>query len=132
MKYIFLISTLFVYLSASDLTIEIENLKSDKGNIKVGLYKDAKSFPKSGKSYKYKILNINSKTCIFKDLPNGEYAVAIYHDENKNKKLDKFLGIPTENYAFSNNAKSMFGPASFDEAKFELNKDMNLKINIGY
>ena len=130
MRYIFLLSLIFVYLSASDLKIEIENIKSDKGQIKVGLYKDANSFPKSGRSYKYKVLNINSNVCIFKDLPNGDYAVAIYHDENKNKKLDKFLGIPIENYAFSNNARSMFGPASFDDAKVELTQNKTIKITM--
>jgi len=49
-------------------------------------------------------------------LKPGAYAIAAYHDENDNQKLDKaFTGIPTENYGFSNNARGMFGPPSLKE-----------------
>ena len=38
------------------------------------------------------------------NLEPGDYAVAIYHDENGNGQLDKRLfGIPKEPYGFSNN-----------------------------
>jgi uncharacterized protein (DUF2141 family) len=41
------------------------------------------------------------------------------HDENNNGKLDvNFLGIPTEGVGASNDAKAMFGPPTFDAAKF--------------
>lgn len=58
---------------------------------------------------------------VFEDLPFGTYAVAVYHDENDNGEMDKnFLGIPTEDYGFSNNARGTFGPPGFDQAKFQL------------
>tara|TARA_B100000963_G_C22457518_1_gene594125 strand:- start:23 stop:466 length:444 start_codon:yes stop_codon:yes gene_type:complete len=54
-----------------------------------------------------------------KDLAYGQYAIAVYHDKNKNGKLDtNILGIPLEQYGFSNNARGKFGPASWSEAKF--------------
>jgi uncharacterized protein (DUF2141 family) len=57
----------------------------------------------------------------FSDVPSGEYALAVYHDVNGNKEFDKnVLGIPQEDYAFSNNASSPFGPPSFEKAKFRL------------
>jgi uncharacterized protein (DUF2141 family) len=38
-------------------------------------------------------------------LPAGDYAFAVYHDANGNGKLDRNgVGMPTEDYAFSNNA----------------------------
>ena len=38
------------------------------------------------------------------NLPPGNYGVAVIHDENKNKKLDRnFLGIPKEGFGFANN-----------------------------
>ena len=53
------------------------------------------------------------------DLAYGQYAIAVYHDKNKNGKLDtNILGVPIENYGFSNNARGKFGPASWGEAKF--------------
>jgi uncharacterized protein (DUF2141 family) len=54
------------------------------------------------------------------DLPAGEYAVQVLHDENDNGKLDtNFMGMPTEGYGFSNNPQVM-RRAHFDEAKFPL------------
>jgi uncharacterized protein (DUF2141 family) len=39
-------------------------------------------------------------------------VVYVYHDENGNGKLDTggLLGLPTEGYAFSNDAPARFGP----------------------
>ena len=50
----------------------------------------------------------------------GAYALAIFHDENGNKKLDTFLGIPREGFGFSRNPAVRFGPPSFGQARFEL------------
>ena len=63
----------------------------------------------------------NGARIVFKDLPEGEYAFAVYHDANANGKMDKnLLGIPTEDYAFSNNALGKMGPPSYASAKFAL------------
>lgn len=60
-------------------------------------------------------------TVTVSDLPPGKYAVAAYVDNNRNGRLDKnFLGMPTEIYGFSNNARGMFGPPDFSEAAFEI------------
>ena len=38
------------------------------------------------------------------DLPPGDYGVAVIHDENRNRKLDRnFMGIPKEGFGFANN-----------------------------
>ena len=68
-----------------------------------------------------KPINASSMAFSFKGLGSGIYAVSIYHDENDNGKLDaNFMGIPSEPYAFSNNAKGMFGPPSFEDCRFEV------------
>jgi uncharacterized protein (DUF2141 family) len=70
-------------------------------------------------------------TYTFKDLLQGDYAFAIYHDENKNSKLDKnMLGVPTEYYGFSNNARRTFSAPSFQESSFDLNKDVKQTIGL--
>jgi uncharacterized protein (DUF2141 family) len=57
-------------------------------------------------------------------LPEGEYAVSLFVDENSNGKMDKnAIGIPTEAYGFSNDASGNFGPPSFEQAKFVVGKD---------
>ena len=58
----------------------------------------------------------------FWNIPYGEYAIKVYHDANNDDKLNKnFLGMPTEEYGFSNNARGSFGPPSWDDAKFMFN-----------
>ena len=65
-----------------------------------------------------------------KNLEEGYYGIAIYHDENSNDEFDKFLGIPQEKYGFSNDAKVFLGPPSYDDASFKLNKNEIKKIKI--
>jgi UDP:flavonoid glycosyltransferase YjiC (YdhE family)/uncharacterized protein (DUF2141 family) len=57
--------------------------------------------------------------CVFTSVPPDTYAISAFHDENDNEKLDtNFLGIPTESWCTSRDAKAYFGPPSFDDAKF--------------
>jgi uncharacterized protein (DUF2141 family) len=45
-------------------------------------------------------------------------AIAVYQDLDSNDVLTKNgLGIPTEPYGFSNNARGTFGPPRFDKAQ---------------
>lgn len=68
-----------------------------------------------------RLIESNSIEFSFKGLGKGIYAVSIYQDENSNGKLDtNLLGIPTEPYAFSNNATGVFGPPSFEQCQFEI------------
>ncbi len=61
---------------------------------------------------------------IFQDIPFGKYAIRSYHDENGNGELDaNFMGIPKEDYGFSNNARGMTGPPKYEKVKFSFHKD---------
>lgn len=54
----------------------------------------------------------------FEALECRDYAVAVVHDENGNGKLDTGLfGIPREGLGASRNARRLFGPPKFDDAK---------------
>lgn len=72
----------------------------------------------------------------FVNLEPGVYAFTVHHDENGNKKMDKsFIGIPSEGWACSNNAKGLLGLAipTFNNAKFEMNdKIVRQEITINY
>lgn len=59
-------------------------------------------------------------TIRFENLPSGQYAVAILHDENGNDRLDRFAGIPREGIGFSRNPRFSFGPPAFSAASFAL------------
>jgi len=72
--------------------------------------------------------------CDFLAIPPGTYALAVIHDENRNGKLDtNWMGIPTEGYGFSNEAKALLGPPSFSAAKFQYDGGtLNLTISLRY
>lgn len=58
--------------------------------------------------------------CVFKKIPAGTYGASAFHDQNNNGKLDtNLLGMPTEDYCATNNARGVFGPPSFSDAKFD-------------
>ena len=67
-------------------------------------------------------------------LSYGEYAVTLFVDLDGNKKLNKnFLGIPKEQYGFSNNVMGKMSPPTFDQAKFVITgaTTQNIKLRIG-
>ena len=107
--------------SAAELTIHVDDMKATGGTIMVAVYGSEGTFLKKPDSATGAPAAPGATTVVFKDLPEGTYAFAIFHDANSNGKMDKNLvGIPTEDYAFSNNAMGKMGPPSFADAKFVL------------
>jgi uncharacterized protein (DUF2141 family) len=105
-----------------DITVNISNLNSNDGKVFVGLYNTKESFLNKGYKYLSTEIKNHSTMVTFKDVPNGIYAISMYHDENDNDKMDSnFLGIPKEDYGCSNNAKGFMGPPKWEDAKFEVN-----------
>ncbi|MFA8342763.1 MAG: DUF2141 domain-containing protein [Rhodothermaceae bacterium] len=108
-----------------DIQIKVTDLPSSKGKVMLAVYNSKENFEQTGIFYKNAELEIVKRTAsfTFKDLPYGEYAIKLYHDENSNRLLDTGLfGIPTEGYAFSNNASGFMGPATYNASKFKLDK----------
>ena len=121
---------------ASTVDVEVANIANKNGKIVIGLYnKDDNTFADVSKFYKSVTLDVyGTKVAYkFKDIPNGAYAIAVFHDENGNGKLDKnFLGIPKEGYGFSNNIRPKLRGATFKESRFVLNGDKKIVIKLGY
>lgn len=115
------------------LFLNISGIENNDGNVKIALSDTKEDYTTKGKAYRAVIAPIEkmSAQCTYDSLPFGTYAIKTYHDENENDELDtNFLGIPSEDYGFSNNAKGSFGPASWEDAKFEFNQDsMIVEIN---
>ncbi|MEO1014633.1 MAG: DUF2141 domain-containing protein [Pseudomonadota bacterium] len=54
----------------------------------------------------------------------GDFAIAVYHDENANKTFDKkAFGLPDEPYGISNDPVIRFAPPKVEEALFSVPKD---------
>lgn len=113
------------------ITIDFKGMKSNKGNLFVAIYNEEESFLKT--PIKGTIVKIEDKkaSIIFKDIPNGVYAVSAFHDTNSNKKLDtNFLGIPKEPTGMSNDATGFMGAPKYRDAKFKVTKDTKLTITV--
>lgn len=116
------------------LNINIENINPSNGQLMIAVYNSKQLYMKTEKAFSKQILKLNGKNSEFiqfKDLPMGEYSVAVIHDENNNGKLDtNIFGIPTEAYGFSNNIRPKFRAANWDETKFLMNKNVGLNIKL--
>lgn len=114
---------------ASEIEVEIINVKINEGSIKVALYVKDGFLKKPFQAYTVEASR-QTLSYIFKDVQPGEYAVSVYQDSNGNNKLDtNFLGIPSEPYGISREAKGFMGPPKFEDAKFILS-DKQEKIVI--
>ena len=105
--------------SATGLEIRLQKINNTKGQILVGVFKHDSDFPDIQSAFVAKKLNpkIPKVTVLFEDLPEGRYAVAVFHDANLNGRLDKnFMGIPREGFGFSLDAAARFGPPAFKAA----------------
>ena len=117
-----------------DLLVIVSGLRSQEGNIHIAIYDDPDRFPNpDGMILKVEVAIVDGKARHkFTGLLPKRYAVAVYHDENDNDEFDQgFLGIPLEDYAFSNNAPVFLGPPSYVDAAFAVPKtrEMHIRIN---
>lgn len=109
--------------------LTIQNIKSTKGIIRVAFYDKSSEFPsektmKFGKEFKPE--KTGEVTVAWKDIPFGEYAIAVFQDLNNNKKLDKNLfGYPKEPFGFSKNFKPKLSAPNFNDCKINFNNNSN-------
>ncbi|PZQ62155.1 MAG: hypothetical protein DI544_05245 [Sphingomonas taxi] len=107
------------------LEVDIAQLRSAKGLIRICLTADPANFPNCVDDHDAVTRSVpaGQHGIRFTALPRGDYAVAVIHDENGNAKLDTFAGIPKEGFGFSRNPPIRFGPPRFSAARFTLASD---------
>lgn len=118
--------TLSSSLMAGELIVEVGAVRSPLGQVRVALYDQAEMFlkPEGMRMAIAKPASRGAMSVRFTDLPEGRYAVALYHDENGNGKLDSnLIGIPKEGTAFSNDGRASFGPPRFAEVAVRVGAD---------
>jgi uncharacterized protein (DUF2141 family) len=137
MRYPFLITVFCVFqmhlMAQADLTVEITGLKVLKGDLYVSLYNKESTFMKPEQAFG-KVMVPASQELVrvkLKDVPKGDYSVAVFQDMNANAILDvSEMKIPKEPYGFSNNPKSTKGPATFQQAKFHMDGELTVRIEL--
>jgi uncharacterized protein (DUF2141 family) len=121
---------------ASKIVVTVEGLRSDRGQVMVGLFSKPEHFPDGDYADQYakRPANTAPVTVVFDGLRPGLYALGAYHDENGNGRLDtNFLGWPTEGYALSNGIRLSFYRPRFSESAVRLDEhDLAITLHIGY
>ncbi len=119
---------------AFSLTVHVEKMEQLTGVLYLSLFNSADGFPGN---YRTAFRTANREVSetvavfIFDEIPAGEYAVSILHDENRNGKMDfSLIGAPTEGYGASNDAHRWFGPPRWEDARFTLDSDLSLTIHL--
>ena len=118
------------------LRVRVDDLRNDRGQLRVGVFDSAKGFPKrrEGAVVWRSVAADAEERVVEVALPPGRYAVVVLHDEDADKKLDaNWLGVPTEGYGVTNNPKPRLRAATFKEAAFDLAAEgAELTVSIQY
>jgi uncharacterized protein (DUF2141 family) len=119
--FLILIRNISLAQSLGTLTIKAANLENEKGKAVVHLFRKEDDIP--SKPFLKSSTNISKGKAeiVFQNLPYGQYAAILFHDENGNEILDHKWGFPNEPMGFSNEWKlTLFsGMPSFEKLKFD-------------
>ena len=139
MKWFFIYLMIFFFGLPEKVKVNLEiNGIKKSGKLFLAVYDDPLIFESNKSEQPENKINVIAKLVedvkidVFKKsiyLPVGVYAVSFYIDSNNNQKLDyNFLGVPTEQFGFSNNAMGFFGSPSFDQASFRIDKESKITL----
>jgi uncharacterized protein (DUF2141 family) len=117
-----LVLALATVAAAESGTIEVEvtGLESEQGHVLVQLANSEADYDSDDDAFRPAISTAKDgrATFIFADVPYGEYAIKVFHDENDNQTIDIGWRGPTERYGFSNGARGLMGPPKWKAARF--------------
>lgn len=113
------------------ITATVPNVTSSNGEVLFAMYSED-SFMKKEPEFAAKSEIKNGKaTAIFENVPEGNYAIVVLHDENGNGKMDfKAGGMPAENYGTSGNSM-IYGPPNWEDSNFDFDgteKEMEIRF----
>jgi uncharacterized protein (DUF2141 family) len=107
--------------TANKLSIVIEGVRSNQGQMTASLYPDDKTafLAKNGALKVWRVAAEAPSTtmCIWLKAP-GTYGIAVYHDANANGRLDLGMLGPSEDYGFSRNPRILFSKPSLASVRF--------------
>lgn len=107
---------------SADLEVGIERLRSSRGDLQLCLTREPAHFPDCASDPKAvtRTVPATARAVRFSGLAPGGYALAVFHDENRNRKLDMTLMIPREGFGFSRNPVVRFGAPKFRQVRIDL------------
>ncbi len=114
------------------LIVKFQGFDNNEGELGASIVNHPRHFLRDyRKSIRFTRSHIQDRqvTWVIDELPYGNYAISSYHDENNNNKYDlNFLGIPVEDYGFSNNARGNFAAPKYEDALFKFSRSGQVVI----
>jgi uncharacterized protein (DUF2141 family) len=103
--------------------LTVDGLEKKVGFVRVSIELGQNGYDKKI-TFKSASVEVEGKSAtILTELPYGEYAIKTFHDLNSDSELNlNLLGIPSEPYGISNDARAAFGLPSYSDAKITVNK----------
>ena len=118
---------------AADLTVHVQGVRSTQGKVLGSLYAAPADWLKQDRAIQTTDAPAAQPDTVlrYRGLAPGRYAVSVFQDENGNGQLDtNAVGLPTEPYGFSRDARGHMGPARFDAAAVEVSGDTDITIHL--
>ncbi len=121
---------------AQELTVHIRGIRSEKGTVRFALYNSRISYKTLDESQAFARLEFRPWGESFKvtlvDVPKGNYALSVHHDENNNGKMDYLLMIPREGYGFADHYTGIGKPAFDKVALTVTDADLTITSSMKY
>lgn len=107
---------------SATLEVDVSGLRDGRGIIRACMTANPAHFPncQGDPAARTESVPGDARQIVFRGLPPGRYALAIFHDANANHRLDTFMGIPREGFGFSRNPVVRFGAPHFDKVNIDL------------
>jgi len=109
--------------AAPALTVRFTGIETPTGAVMLSLFASEAAFDAGGKPVASLMAPVNgdSAQAVFPGLAPGRYAVKAFHDIDSDGNMGTTpFGMPTEPFAFSNDAIGDGGPARWAAASFDL------------
>ncbi len=108
--------------SATDIKLRIYGGIPSTGQALVALFASEADWMKTPKSELVIPIDSNGEAKLdFPGLIPGSYGISVIYDKNADGKLNlNLIGIPTEGFGFSNDARASFGPPKWDKTRFKV------------
>jgi uncharacterized protein (DUF2141 family) len=106
----------------ADLTLSYAGVTDHRGAVMVALF-DSEAAYNGGAPVRVAMITADADavSTLIAGLAPGRYAIKSFHDLDGNHEMSvNPFGIPTEPFAFSNNAVGNMGPASWADAAFDV------------
>jgi uncharacterized protein (DUF2141 family) len=117
----------------ASILVRVSDFRKNSGKLLIALYDGSTPFLSETElpaGFAADIKNGKSEK-LLTNLPAGEYAISVMHDENGNKRMDyNALGIPVEGYGLSNNVRLYFSKPAYKSCTFLIKEGQMKTVDI--